>query len=69
MIGDEDVEGWAIFGDMGRGWAGVLVFLAILFLLVYCAHKDGEECARRACPEGSWPKVVAHECSCVTPAK
>lgn len=68
MIDQEDADLIAI------GWPAAGGFLTliglILFIVVQVAACENEKaCAEKSCASGSRPKLMAHECLCVSGAK
>lgn len=69
MIDDDDVEAWALFGDIGKGLISFIIFMLILGIFIVYASLNNEECSKRVCPENTLPKLTDNECLCVTRPK
>ena len=65
MIDDDDVALTAIAWPSGGCLWTVLGVVVVIILAVVALENEGE-CARRTCPNGATPRVMAHECVCVT---
>lgn len=66
MIDDDDVNFVGLMGMMD-GWSFVWLAVFAVVLIAYCSNVD--ECAKRSCPLGMTPKLMKHECLCVTVAR
>lgn len=45
------------------------VLVVIIVLAFGALHLSAKQCATHACPEGMQPRVVSHQCLCVTVPK
>ena len=68
MIDDDDVRDAAFLSSGLTGW-GALFGLVLVVVLAYVACENAKECETRSCPDGQKPKLMKHECLCVTEAK
>lgn len=72
MLDDSDVDFAILSGPSGwGGGAGCifsLIWLAIVIIILVVVMDNHEECGQMKCPEGQVPKLMSHECLCVTKA-
>jgi hypothetical protein len=70
MIDDDDASDAFMVAALSPGGFGAfLVFLAIAIVFAVYASNNRAECSTRACPSGQSPKLMNHECLCVTRAQ
>lgn len=67
MIDDSDTD-FALLASMGSSGIGGLILLALAIVFAVIAYQNKGECAQKHCDVGT-PKLMAHECLCVTGAK
>jgi len=68
MIDDDDVRDFALLSNP-QTKLGAILTLIVLVVLAVIASMNDDECAQRTCPAGQTPKLMKHECLCVTIAK
>lgn len=68
MLDDDDVRDFVLLSNPRTlfGWA---ILLALLVALVLVVSANEDECAKRSCPTGQTPRLMKHECVCITVAK
>lgn len=69
MIDDDDVTSVALMTLLSDGPVMSMVGLAFLIVVLVWQCQDADTCAQMHCPLGQTPKVMKHDCLCVTEAK
>lgn len=65
MIDDDDVAIAAALWNP-TGPVSAIIGLAVVVALAWAACSNDAECAKRSCPHGLAPRLLDHECVCVT---
>lgn len=73
MMDDDDLTTVIITAPIGgSGPAGgivSLISLAVILIVACVVAGNKDECSKRHCPDQQTPKLMNHECLCVTAAK
>lgn len=68
MIDSDDVGHW--FGYINpTTLPGLILYLLVGGILIYCCIANEAGCAKMACPEGLRPRLMDSACLCVVQAK
>lgn len=67
MLDDSDVD-FVILSGGGGSLAAVVVTIVLAIVVAVIVAGNKEDCAKMKCPDGHEPKLMAHECLCVTKA-
>ena len=68
MIDSDDVSHWFFFLNPTT-LPGLILYLLVGGILVYCCIASEADCAKMTCPEGLQPRLMDSACLCVVQAK
>jgi hypothetical protein len=70
MIDEEDADFvWLAWMGWPGGFVCTAVGLAIVAAVMFFAAQNEADCSKRTCMDGAHPKLMDHECVCVTEPK
>lgn len=68
MIDNDDADDMMLVALFTDGpWGVVALVVACIFMFYACQNE--KDCSTQACPNGGQPKLMAHDCLCVTKAE
>ncbi len=72
MLDDSDLDFAILSGPSGGGGGGgcliAIIWLIIVIVIALFVMDNHDKCGKMKCPEGQVPKLLSHECLCVTKA-
>lgn len=68
MLDDSDLDFAILSTGGGGGLFGIIFGICIIVIIAIAVSNNKDECSKMHCPDGQAPKLMAHECLCVTRA-